>query len=428
MIQNPSSTELVEPDQPQGVAEVLREAARARTAVFPLGGGSAGSGWRPPQQPGLRLSLAKLNRLVDYPARDLTITVEAGMTVAEVQRQLAANGQRLPVEIPYADRATLGGAVAANSSGPRRYGCGTLRDYLLGLRAVDGCGTEFAAGGRVVKNAAGYDLCKLLIGSWGTLGVITQLTLMVRPALEASVLVACDVSDFRRGEELLCELAGPQFRPVAIELLAGPAWQDDPLLARQSEAAVARLVVGFEAARGEVEGMVGQLTASWQARTGAAPAVVRDDAAAPHWDRLVHGGIPSRTTPPDGDRATNGDAPFLALKVCVKPSAVIAAASELLRMGDGVVIQSHAGNGVIHARLPLRRADDARSVLDRQVRPCVAAAAGKLVVESVPAGMDFSAREVWGSSGDAAAVMCILKQQFDPQGVLNPGRFIFENS
>jgi FAD/FMN-containing dehydrogenase len=240
--------------------------------------------------------------------------------------------------------------------------------------------------------------------------------------------VACDVSDFRRGEELLCELAGPQFRPVAIELLAGPAWQDDPLLARQSEAAVARLVVGFEAARGEVEGMVGQLTASWQARTGAAPAVVRDDAAAPHWDRLVHGGIPSRTTPPDGDRATNGDAPFLALKVCVKPSAVIAAASELLRMGDGVVIQSHAGNGVIHARLPLRRADDARSVLDRQVRPCVAAAAGKLVVESFPAGLDFSAREVWGSSGDAAAVMCILKQQFDPQGVLNPGRFIFENS
>ncbi len=423
MTKIPSLTELVEPDQPEGVAGVLREAARWQTPVYPLGGGTTGL-WRlPPKRPGIGLSLSKLNRLVDYPARDLTITVEAGMTIAALQRQLAGNGQRLPVEIPYPDRATLGGAVAANSSGPRRYGFGTLRDYVLGLRAVDGRGSEFAGGGRVVKNAAGYDICKLLIGSWGTLGVITQLTLMVRPMLEASALVAGVVADFRQAEELLCELSGPQMRPVAIELLVGPAWQDSSLLARQSEAAVGRLVVGFEASRGEVEGMIRQLTTSWQARRGTVAAVVRDQAAAPHWDRLVHGSTSPPATPPDGNPGA-----VLALKICVKPSATIGATSELLRMGDGVVIQSHAGNGVIHARLPLRRPDDARTLLDRQIRPCVAAAGGNLVVESFPAELDFSVGEVWGSSGGAAAVMRILKKQFDPQGVLNPGRFIFEDS
>ena len=143
-------TEIVEPDQPEGVADLVREAAHAQTPVYPLGG-RTGEPWRTPRRGGRGLSLARLNRLVDYPARDLTVTVEAGMTVAELQRQLAAYGQRLPVDIPQPERATLGGAVAANSSGPRRYGFGTLRDYLLGLRAVDGRGCEFAGGGRVVK-------------------------------------------------------------------------------------------------------------------------------------------------------------------------------------------------------------------------------------------------------------------------------------
>jgi glycolate oxidase FAD binding subunit len=409
--------ELVEPDQPVGVTEAVRAAANSRTPVYPIGGGTAGP-FRFAVRPGRGLSLSKLNGLVDYPTRDLTVTVAAGMTVAALGRQLAANRQRLPVDIPFPDRATLGGAVAANSSGPRCFGFGTLRDYVLGLKAVDGRGMEFAGGGRVVKNAAGYDICKLLIGSWGTLGILTQLTLMVRPMPEASALVACDVGDFQRAEELLRELAGPQIRPAAIEFLAGPAWQDDPFLARGSEAAVGRLVVGFEAGRAEVEGMVRQLTESWRAQ-GGAPAVVRDEPATGHWDRLAQ------------TASIAGDSPgtaILAVKICVKPSATLGTIHELLRIDGGAVIQSHAGNGVIHARLPLPQPDEARAVLCNQLRPCAAAAHGNLVVESFPAGLDFSARDVWGPTGDAAPLMRLLKQQFDPQGLLNPGRFIFENS
>ena len=114
-----------------------------------------------------------LNRVIDYPARDMTITVQAGITIAELQTLLAAENQRLPVDVPHADRATLGGALAVNVSGPRRYGFGTLRDYVIGISTVNDEGQEVKAGGRVVKNVAGYDLCKLHIGALGTLGIIT---------------------------------------------------------------------------------------------------------------------------------------------------------------------------------------------------------------------------------------------------------------
>src|SRR5262249_29526646 len=133
----------------------------------------------PPARPGVALDLLGLKRVIDYPARDMTITVQAGITVQAPGQLLAAEGQRVPVDVPLPSRATLGGAMAANASGPRRLGAGTLRDYVIGVTTVNDQGQETKAGGRVVKNVAGYDLCKLHLGALGTLGVITQATLKV---------------------------------------------------------------------------------------------------------------------------------------------------------------------------------------------------------------------------------------------------------
>src|SRR5260221_13588513 len=119
----------------------------------------------------------------------MTITVQAGITIAKLQVLLASENHRLPVDIPFPDRATLGGALAANASGPRRYGFGTLRDYLIGISTVNDEGHEVKAGGRVVKNVAGYDLCKLHIGALGTLGIISQVTLKLRPLVEETALL-----------------------------------------------------------------------------------------------------------------------------------------------------------------------------------------------------------------------------------------------
>src|SRR6185295_16370910 len=117
------------------------------------------------------------------------ITVEAGIRIDELARVLAAEKQRLPIDVPQAHRATLGGVAATNASGSRRFGLGTIRDYVIGVSAVDASGRMFKAGGRVVKNVAGYDLCKMLVGSLGTLALITQLTLKLRPLPESTTLL-----------------------------------------------------------------------------------------------------------------------------------------------------------------------------------------------------------------------------------------------
>ena len=192
-------TETIEPADQAAVAKAVQTAAGRQMAVYPLGGGTRQDYGARPTRPGIGLSLTKLNRVIDYPAADLTITVEAGTTIAELTKRLASQRQQLPIDIPQPERATVGGAVVVNAAGPRRYAYGSMRDYLLGFTAVDGHGILFSGGGRVVKNAAGYNMGRLMTGSLGTLGVITQATLMVRPLAETSALLVCDVPEFRYG-------------------------------------------------------------------------------------------------------------------------------------------------------------------------------------------------------------------------------------
>ncbi|MBC7857148.1 MAG: FAD-binding oxidoreductase, partial [Pirellulaceae bacterium] len=179
----------ISPANQAELAAALAEAYASGSAIYPIGGGTSLDFGLPAKTPGSGLSLAGLSRIVDYPARDMTVTVEAGVTMQTLSDLLATEGQRLPLGVPLADRATVGGVVATNWNGPRRYGCGTVRDYVIGISAVDGRGMPFKGGGRVVKNVAGYDLCKLLVGSLGTLGIITQVTLKLRPLAEKTALI-----------------------------------------------------------------------------------------------------------------------------------------------------------------------------------------------------------------------------------------------
>jgi len=174
-------TELVAPADEEGVAEAVRQAKAQQVPLYPMGGSTAVRTGVRPARPGRGLLTAGLNRIVDHSERDLTITVGAGTPLSDVFRKLAQAGQWLPVDTPRMARGTAGGAVAVGPIGPRRARYGSVRDYVIGLRGVDGHGSVFRAGGRVVKNAAGLDLCRLLTGSLGTLAVITEVTFMVRP-------------------------------------------------------------------------------------------------------------------------------------------------------------------------------------------------------------------------------------------------------
>jgi len=409
-------TETFEPADQAELADVVRRAHASRTPIYPLGGGTSLGFGLVPKSPGWGLSLARLNRIVDYPARDMTITVEAGITMSALAEVLASEGQRLPIDAPHALQATLGGVVATNTSGPRRYGCGTVRDYVIGISAVDGRGMPFKGGGRVVKNVAGYDFCKLLTGSLGTLAVITQVTLKLKPVAEAEAFVACDVPSWDRAEALLAALVNSQTTPAAIELLGGAAWADDAALGPAAPRSIARLAVGLEGTRPEVDWMVEQLTHEWQALDVTKPHVIAvKEQVDGLWQRLTE--FPASAFPTSASP--------LVLKASVLPSKVGEFCRRVLEIDPGSSIQSHAGNGIVLVRLAEFTPADSRRVLISGLQPAAAACGGTAIVLSCANGAEMTRQSIWGGAGADTAMMRSVKQQFDPLDLLNPGRFVY---
>ncbi len=409
------------------LADVIRGALQQHEshgtsdALFPRGGNTMPTYGCSPSRTGSVLDLTGLNRLVDYPARDMTITVEAGFGIARLAETLAKEGQRLPVDVPRANQATLGGAIAVNVSGPRRYSQGTLRDYVIGISAVDGRGVLFKGGGRVVKNVAGYDLCKLLIGSLGTLAVISQVTLKVKPKIEASAFVVCDLPTWDKADSLLASLVQSSTTPTAIEVLAGPAWQNDLALGTHSQAAVGRLAVGLEGTRDEVAWMVPQLRAEWQ-KQQVESRVVADDQVTGLWDRLTEFAIPQNTQ--DAQNAASADGPFV-IKANVLPSETAKFAGALLAAVPNSSLQAHAGNGIVKAHLPAMQGHEAAKLMIQRIGPLASSSSGNAVVISYPAGAELPRGALWGAAPSGIASMRAVKEQFDPHDILNPGRFVY---
>ena len=334
----PISETLSPATQDEWVAAVA-EASRSRTAIYPVGGATSLDYGLAAKTPGIALSLAKINRVVDYPARDLTVTVEAGITLAELDRHLAAEGQWLPIEVPRPNQATLGGVVATAWCGPRRYGWGQVRDYVIGINAVDGRGLPFKGGGRVVKNVAGYDFCKLLTGSLGTLGVIGQITLRTKPRPERSTIVACRLHDWALAEKLLAGLVTSAIRPAAIELVAGPAWND--LLPGAVVPAVAWLLVGLDGCDEQVPWMIDQLQTEWREQGAVRSETIEPAATANVWHRLTEfvagGESPTAVSP-------------MVVKASLRPSAVVDFVRLAVEIDPAASVQAHAGSGIVVVR------------------------------------------------------------------------------
>ena len=392
------------------VAAAVRAAFDSITPLYPIGGGTALEFGLPAKAPGRGLSLAKLNRVVDYPARDMTVTVEAGITMHAVGELLAKERQRLPIDVPQAERATIGGVIATNWNGPRRFGEGTVRDYVIGISAVDGRGQPFKGGGRVVKNVAGYDFCKLLTGSLGTLGVITQVTLRLKPVPEQSALVACAVADSAVAEKLVAGLVNSKTTPTAIELLAGPAWQNDPALAGLGALVKSSLylVVGLEGTGPEVEFMTRQLASEWRA-AGVDSLVVGEAAAL--WRRLV-------------EFPAEGESP-LVLKASVAPSGVAPVIEAARRLDPECSLQAHAGSGIVLIKLSKFPEQGLSRALVGNLQPAAAAHLGYLIVLSNPSGAEMTHQCVWGATDVPLWLMTEVKRKFDPQDILNRGRFVY---
>ena len=397
------------PADQSALAAAVREAYSADTPIYPIGGGTSMGFGLAATRPGIELSLAKLNRVVDFPARDMTITVEAGITMAGLAETLATERQRLPIDVPQADRATLGGVIATNFSGPLRYGHGTIRDYVIGISAVDGRGVPFKGGGHVVKNVAGYDFCKLLTGSFGTLGIITQATLKVKPMPQRTALVGCRVTNFDQAERLLASLVTSDIPPAAIELVAGPDWNDDPALEPLAPGEFGHLIVAFEGTEPEVEWMKAVLLAEL-ASQGVQGFVVADDRTAGLWDRL---------------REFPAAEAVLVLKANVPPSRTVEMIRLLQDAATDCSIQAHAGNGIVIARFPTFPPGGVSRILVGRLQPAAQNAGGNLIVLASTLGGELTRQAVWGAAAGSAMLMEAVKRQFDPKNLLNPGRFVY---
>lgn len=402
--------ETAAPTEPSEVQDLVAAAHAARKPVYPIGGGLALAFGLPPRSEGLGVMLAGMRRVIDYPARDLTVTVQAGITLAALQHTLAQEGQWLPLEAHQPQTATLGGLLAVNFSGPRRYGYGTARDYVIGITAVDGRGEAYSGGGRVVKNVAGYDFCKLLVGSLGTLGIITQVTLKLRPKPESGAMLVCEPGDWNQAEELLARLVQSQTTPVSIDLVCGPAAAQAAELELSSPQALA-LAVGFEGSHEEVAWQLDELGSEWQTAGMPHFRSLNHDAAQRVWERLTGFGCDTPAA--------------LVLKLNVLPSKLTAMMAMLRNIDPSCSLAARAGSGIVLALFERFQPADVSKLLIGSIRPAAIAAGGACVVWSAGANLELTHQAVFGSDPGDRSLMRAIKTRFDPAGILNPGRFVY---
>ncbi len=377
------------PTNGEGLAATLGWASSEGLSVRVAGGGTKQDWGAPAGTVDLLLSTAGLGAVVEHRHGDLTATVEAGATLAAVNATLAAHGQRLPWDPPWPEQATIGGIVATNDSGPHRHGHGAPRDSIIGvtMARIDGCVAK--AGGIVVKNVAGYDLARLLTGSFGCLGVILTATFKLAPAPPASRTVEVSVDCLEDAAPIAADLASSSLTPTATEITWAPA----------------RLLVRFES----VEASVAQQAAAAVAVVGARGAAVvlggEDERAS--WARHAGHWSPGGTLV----KLSTVPAELFPTLVWLRDRAAT--------NGIEMAAAGRAGLGVVDVRLagPV----DAQARLVGDLRDRLPIGRGSAVIRR---GSPALRRRIdaWGPIGDGMRVMMSVKRQFDPAGLLNAGR------
>jgi len=385
---------VAEPGDEKELAAALRCANASGLAVAPRGGGTKLDWGNPPARLDLVISTVRLDRIVEHVWSDMTVIVQAGAKIARVQQALAQHGQRIATDPLWPERATIGGILSTNDSGALRLRFGALRDLIIGVTLALPDGTLAKSGGKVVKNVAGYDLPKLATGALGTLGVITQAAFRLHPLPPGG------------GRTLTFRAAS--FSDANRLILA---MQDSPLAhtglqARFAHDAQPAVDIRFD---GTAAGIEAQCAT---ARKLAAIAVEAEESADVWQARQELWGSPELH-------------PSRAIaKFSVLPARIAAACEAVRRAADQGGMQWKfvaQGIGLGWIRLESPRADRLRAALSA-LRSEFERDAGSLFVAHRPPGMPTL--DAWGSPGDAFPVMLGLKNQLDPRGTLNPGRFV----
>lgn len=397
------------PGTREEVAAVVALAGEAGVPVTPWGAGTKMAIGSPPSRIGLVLGLKRLDRILEHEPGDLTVTVEAGVTLEALQAALGKRGQWLSLDPLSADGATVGGILASNASGPRRHLYGTARDLVIGLTVIAADGSVVRGGGKVVKNVAGYDLPKLYIGSFGTLGVLVEATLKLRPRPDVDRLVVARFARLEDAGAAARAVAGSDLIPSALELVDGEA------LRWLGHGGAAALLIGLDGIAEQVEWEIAELARLLGplglGETTGLDGAARDEA----WRALARLGCPGV-----GDAAAVMRWAVLPTRVAGLMAAGAAAAR---RQGLTAVLTAHAGVGVVTAILSGRPDTDAVVATLGGWRDLVNRADGQAMVEWAPLAVKERVA-VWDAPGPTLRLMKGIKERLDPRGILNPGRFV----
>jgi glycolate oxidase FAD binding subunit len=383
---------VAEPSTVEETSELMKLASEGGLTAAPRGGGTKMSLGNPPRELDLVVGTVRMNGLVEHVPGDQVVRVEAGMRLEDLQDRLADAEQMLGIDPPEKG-ATVGGVVAANSSGPRRHRYGTIRDLIIGITVVLSDGTVAKAGGKVVKNVAGYDLSKLFTGSLGTLGIIASCNFRLHPRQEAARTVAVELSDTMAAHNAAQAIAHAQLVPSAVEL----HWSDDARL----------LSVLIEGIPPSVEAQAD--TTSYLLRGFGEVRALSDEEA----DTL---GFPD--PPGAGDE--------VAVKISAPPAEIAGVLDSVLgateRRGVTPRITGHAGVGVTYVALS-GGDEEAKVQVVEELREIWVRRGGSVVVREAPLSIK-QRLDAWGPTGDYLGLTRRVKEKFDPRGVLNPGRFL----
>jgi glycolate oxidase FAD binding subunit len=388
---------IVQPQSPLEAQEIVRQSVGS--AIIPWGGGCRQALGYPPERYDLALLTTGLNQITEYEPADLTITAQAGVTLAHLQTVLAAQGQCLPLEIAQSEQQTLGGIIAARANSLRRFSGGSVRDFLLGVSVINAAGELVKGGGKVVKNVAGYDLPKLYCGSLGTLGLITEASFKVSPLPEASATVILPLETDHNSEDVLDSLLGSDLAPSFVFLLS-------PLAASAilTEAQNAQYVVlGFD---GDAEAV------EWQVSTLGAG--------------MLTGEVSVQVRARLRDFALNVSPMTAEFHIL---SSQVGAFSRMLewtanRSGFTAQVATDAALGLMTAHFaPLAENADWRGFYT-DLKDKADRCGGSFIVTRMPDILRAADIPVWSPLLPDFGLMARLKETLDPARMWNPGRFI----
>jgi glycolate oxidase FAD binding subunit len=378
---------VVAPADAAQIAEILHLANKNGIAVTPFGSGTK-LGWGNPVDAGILLDMKRMNVLREHPWQDMTCTVEAGCTWAATQADLARHGQMVALDPLWPERATVGGVVATNDGGALRLKYGGLRDLIIGMTVVLADGTVAKTGGKVVKNVAGYDLHKLMTGSFGTLGVIAEVNFRLHP-VEAHVrtwtAIASDPMQFHAS---LRALLDSQMTPSAVQIRN--RGQQCALDVR-----IAALPECFDDHATRLKNIFGKIELAESAETV--------------WQ---------------AQQELNEGKSAVILKASLLPGDLFAISSELQQWAaknDTEIELVAQATGLM--TVAVRSTPTAAIALIKHLRSRLKACGGSVIVRQTPPELRGDV-DVWGCDSNALPLMREIKRRFDPNRILNPGRFV----